>query len=150
MTHGTLDRFGRTASTLCALHCIAGGAAPAVVTALGCGVILTHQAEWLTTLTAVSFAVGSGSFSFRIHRSWKIVGCFAGLVLLLILARLLETWGLDSAAPVLAVTSGVGLALTHTVNLKCCRRIRDKEDSSPPATEESANETPITEHDAPP
>ena len=47
-----IDRIGVVASTLCALHCALCALLPAILGALGLGVLLDQRAEWIFEVTS--------------------------------------------------------------------------------------------------
>ena len=88
------DRFGALASTLCAIHCAVCALLPAAFAALGLGFLLSHEAEWLLTLVAVSFGLGAMILAWRTHRSASVA-----ILLSLGIVGLLASRGLEMAAP---------------------------------------------------
>ncbi|MEO1269068.1 MAG: MerC domain-containing protein, partial [Myxococcota bacterium] len=85
-----IDRFGAFASSLCAVHCAVSALIPAAFGALGLGFLLGHEAEWVLTLVAIAFALGTLALGWRRHRS-------VGVALLLVLGvvGLLVSRGLE-------------------------------------------------------
>lgn len=88
-----LDRVGAVASSLCAVHCAVCALLPAAFGALGMGVLLGHEVEWVFTLIAVVFAAGALISGWRRHRSVRVAGLLA-----LGIAGLLASRGLEMGA----------------------------------------------------
>ena len=88
------DRFGAVASTLCAIHCALCALLPAVFTAVGLGVLLSHEVEWGLTLLAVSFGLAAFWYGWRTHRTAHVAALLGlGIV------GLLASRGLEMAVP---------------------------------------------------
>lgn len=85
-----LDRLGAIASSLCAAHCAVCALLPMAFGALGFGFLLGHEAEWMFTMVAVTFASCALFLGWRRHRS----GVVAGLLILGIVG-LLASRGLE-------------------------------------------------------
>ena len=93
-TNEMTDRFGAVASTLCAIHCALCALLPAVFTAVGLGMLLSHEAEWGLTLVAVSFGVAAFWYGWRAHRRAHVAALLGlGIV------GLLASRGLEMAVP---------------------------------------------------
>jgi len=84
------DRVGAIASSLCALHCAICALAPFILTGLGLGVLLSHEAEWGLTLGAITFGIGAMYLGWRKHRSAVVMGILAVGIVGLLTARVLE------------------------------------------------------------
>lgn len=85
-----LDRFGATASTLCAIHCALTALLPAALSVIGAGFLLAEQAEWIFTGIAVAFAAGALAVGWKRHRSSRVA-----LVLALGIFGLLASRGVE-------------------------------------------------------
>jgi len=85
-----LDRAGAVASSLCAAHCAVCALLPAAFGALGMGVLLGHEAEWVFTLIAVVFAAGALVLGWRRHRSIRVAGLLGLGIVGLLASRGLE------------------------------------------------------------
>lgn len=123
-----LDRFGMFASSACALHCVLCALAPGILSALGAGQLLGHEAEWAFTIVAVGIAAVAFGFSYRKHQSLKV-----GLILAigggaLLMSRLLEEF-MGHGGPIdghtlgmlLGVIGGGTLLYGHYRNIKAVR-----------------------------
>jgi hypothetical protein len=67
--HRHIDQAGVWASSLCALHCMVAALIPALLSALGLGLLFGHVAEWLFTIIALVFASSALVLGWRRHRS---------------------------------------------------------------------------------
>ena len=85
-----LDRFGMVASSLCALHCAISAIIPALFSALGLGLLLSHETEWLFTAFAIAFAASAGIVSWRKVRSTAVISLFIVGVIGLLSAQAIE------------------------------------------------------------
>ena len=85
-----IDRLGVVASSLCAAHCALSALLPTALSALGLGLLLSHEAEWVFTLIAAAGALGSAVLSWRRLRSPLVVICLLLGVLGLFASRLIE------------------------------------------------------------
>ncbi len=88
-----LDRFGMFASGLCAVHCVVVALLPGVLSAMGAGALLGHEAEWVFVAVAIAFAGAAFYFGFRRHRSMKVAGLFIAGMLGLLASRAIEMSG---------------------------------------------------------
>ena len=112
------DRFGATASFLCAIHCALLPLVVAVLPVLGLGFLADHRYERGFIVFATLLALTSLVFGFRRHQRfgafWFLV---PGIVLLLSGAAI----ALDDATNVHAVLVAIGgtlVACAHVVNLR--------------------------------
>ena len=85
-----IDRFGAVASTLCALHCAVCALLPAAFGALGLGMLLSQEVEWVFTIVAVAFALVALIFVVRQKRSYLITGLLGLGIIGLLTSRGLE------------------------------------------------------------
>jgi len=116
------DRFGATASFLCAIHCALLPFVIAVLPALGLGFLADHRYERGFIVFATLLALTSLAFGVRRHQRfgafWFLV---PGVVLLLTGAAI----ALDDTTNVHAVLVAIGGALVasaHVVNLRLSHR----------------------------
>ncbi len=105
--HEGVDRIGALASTLCAAHCVLCALLPAAFSAMGLGVLLGHQAEWLFTLVAVAFAIGALAFSWRRHRSVRVAALLSLGILGMFTSRFLEMSGESEGHAAVTADAGV-------------------------------------------
>ena len=85
-----IDRFGAVASSLCAMHCAVCAFLPAALGALGLGFLIGHEAEWILSLIAISFAAIAALVGYRQHRSKATVSLLALGILGLLVSRGIE------------------------------------------------------------
>ena len=112
------DRFGATASFLCAIHCALLPFLVAVLPALGLGFLADHRYERAFILFATLLALASLAFGFRRHQRfgafWFLV---PGITLLLAGAMI----ALDDATNLHATLVAIGgtlVACAHIVNMR--------------------------------
>lgn len=85
-----LDRLGAITSGLCAAHCAVCALLPVAFGALGFGFLLGHEAEWMFTLVAVTFAGSALYLGWRRHRSGVVAGLLTLGIVGLLASRGLE------------------------------------------------------------
>ena len=85
-----IDRFGAVASSLCAIHCAICALLPAAFGALGLGMLLSQEVEWLFTIFAVLFALVALILVVRQNRSYAIAGLLSLGIIGLLASRGLE------------------------------------------------------------
>jgi len=85
-----IDRFGATASGLCALHCAICALLPAAFAALGLGVLLSHNVENGLAGMAILFGLTAIRLAWTTHRSPAVTALLACGIVGLIGARSLE------------------------------------------------------------
>lgn len=107
INHEGVDRIGAVASSLCAAHCVVCALLPAAFSAMGLGVLLGHQAEWLFTIVAVTFAIGALVFSWRRHRSVRVAALLSLGILGMFTSRFLEMSGESEGHAAVTVDAGV-------------------------------------------
>ncbi len=116
------DRVGMVASAACAVHCVVCAVVPSILAALGLGVLIGHEAEWLFTGVAAVFALGALVTGLRSHGA-RLPAVVLGLgVVSLILSRLFEEWHLGSLGMAFSVMAGITLVVGHITNLRASRR----------------------------
>ena len=89
-TNEQIDRFGAVASSLCAIHCAVCALLPAAFGALGLGMLLSQEAEWVFTIIAVLFALAALILVLRQKRSSTIAGLLGLGIIGLLSSRGLE------------------------------------------------------------
>jgi len=85
-----IDRFGATASSLCAVHCAVCALLPAAFAALGLGVLLSHKAEFGLALVAIVLGLFAMRLAWKTHRSPQVTALLALGILGLMSSRGLE------------------------------------------------------------
>jgi len=115
------DRMGSLASTACAAHCLVCSFLPTAIAASGLGFLLHPSVEWGLVLVAATLALIAARMGYRQHRSGRIAAALLGGATLLVAARFLESWGIESLH--IAVAGGLGLAAAHITNLRTCARV---------------------------
>ena len=85
-----MDRFGATASSLCALHCAICALGPALFGVLGLGFLLNQSVELGLAVIAIVFALASVALLWRQHRSKLVLGLLVLGILGLVVSRGLE------------------------------------------------------------
>ena len=112
---GGLDRLGAVASGLCAAHCATAAFTPALLSALGVGVLIGHEAERAFTGVAVAIAFGALVYGWRRHRSPVVAALLVLGIAGLLASRLLEGEGGHDehhASHLLGTLLGIGAGLT--------------------------------------
>ena len=116
------DRFGATASFLCAVHCALLPFVIAILPALGLGFLADHGIERAFVVFACTLAVTMLGLGYRRHGSRKALALLAPGVALLLAGVLVD---FDSAAilhAALVTCGGTLVALAHVVNLRLAHR----------------------------
>lgn len=85
-----LDKLGKFASGLCALHCGLSAFLPGLFAMVGLEMLMGHEAEWVFTIIAVIFALGAMLIGWQKHRTPLIAGLFAVGIIGLLGSRFLE------------------------------------------------------------
>ena len=117
-----IDVAGMLLSGACALHCLLVALAPAMLAATGLGALLDESAEWAFTATAVGVGAIAALMAWRARRPAAVLVGFVLAIGALLAGRVLEHLGAHGATEALSVLGGVGLALTHVVNLRAASR----------------------------
>ena len=120
----SVDRLGVFMSGVCAVHCALTALLPGLLTALGLGALLSHEAEWAFTVAAIVFAVSALVYGLRAHRSKWVPAVLAVGVVGLLASRFIEEAGAHSAGTVVGVAAGLALVVGHVSNLCTMRRGR--------------------------
>lgn len=69
----TLDLIGATASTLCAIHCLAMPLLIVTLPALGLGFLLNESLERGFVIVSVILAVANTCWGFRVHKKTRVI-----------------------------------------------------------------------------
>ena len=85
-----IDRLGTVASCLCAIHCAACALLPAALSTLGLGLLFSPVAEWVFTLVAIAFAVGTLIINWKQTRSRLVIIFFTFGIIGLLASRMIE------------------------------------------------------------
>lgn len=117
----SLDPMGALASVACAVHCALMAFAPAVLPALGLGLLVDELAEWVFVGFAVAFA-GWAGITMR-DRPW-LAGAFALGAFLLLGARFGEEFGIEGWP--LALLGGAVLVGSHYRRFAVCRSCEEE------------------------
>lgn len=119
-----VDRLGISASTLCAIHCLALPLLISILPAIGLGFFVETPFEGVMIATSITIAAISLGSSWRLHRRWNALMMMTSGALLLIFNFL----GHESHAPVIetlhpwiAGLAGLMIASAHWINLRICR-----------------------------
>lgn len=104
------------------MHCAIVWLLPGALTALGLGVLLGHEAEWIMTALAVGFAATALVVSWRHRRSARIVTLLGVGIAGIFFSRFLEEQGFELWGTVVGVASGAVLVAGHIIGLRMGRR----------------------------
>lgn len=116
------DRAGIVASTVCAVHCVLAAALPSLLSGLGVGACLGHEAEWAFTIIAVAIAALALGITWRRNgpRSVKVL-LFAGMVGLLG-ARFVEEVEALEYGMLIGIGAGALLVAGHFISIRANNR----------------------------
>lgn len=112
------DRFGATASFLCAVHCALLPAVIALLPALGLGVLADHGFEHGFIAFASVLALTTAVIGFRRHRRFRAFWFLVPGVILLIVGVLIDLDHTTTTHAVLVSIGGTLVALAHITNLR--------------------------------
>lgn len=112
------DRFGATASFVCALHCAALPLLLAVLPALGLGFLADHSFERGFIAFASALALVSLAFGFRRHRRLRAFGFLVPGVVLLVAGIVIDIDGAPLVHALFVSLGGMLVALSHLTNLR--------------------------------
>ena len=84
------DRLGSIASSVCAVHCALCGLLPIALTTFGLGFLISHEVEWLFSITAILLGLVAAVLGWRQHRSFRVVSVLGIGIVLLLASRGLE------------------------------------------------------------
>ena len=116
------DRFGATASFLCAVHCALLPFVIAVLPALGLGFLADHAIERGFVVFACTLAITMLTLGFRRHGSRKALALLFPGVALLLVGVLVDFERASTLHAVLVTCGGTLVALAHLVNLRLSHR----------------------------
>jgi hypothetical protein len=112
------DRFGATASLLCALHCAVLPLVIAALPALGLGFLANHAFERVFIACASVLALASLALGFRRHRRFRAFWFLVPGVVLLLLGIVIDIDGQPLGHALLVSLGGTLVALSHLTNLR--------------------------------
>jgi hypothetical protein len=112
------DRFGATASFLCALHCAVLPLVIAVLPALGLGFLANHAFERAFIAFASVLALASLAIGFRRHRRFRAFWFLVPGVALLLLGIVVDIDGRPLTHALLVSLGGTLVAISHLTNLR--------------------------------
>ena len=115
------DRFGATASFLCALHCAALPLVLALLPALGLGFLADHRFERGFVAFASLLALASLIVGFRRHQRFRAFWFLAPGIALLFAGIAFE-YRATALHAALVATGGTLVALAHLINLRLAHR----------------------------
>lgn len=119
------DRAGIIASTVCAVHCVLVAALPTVLSGLGLGALIGHEAEWAFTLVAIGIAAFVFALTWRREGSRAVKALLVAGIAGLLGARFAEE--LDAGHEVgMAIGIGAGALLVtgHILSIRANRHAR--------------------------
>lgn len=116
------DRFGATASFLCAVHCALLPFVIALLPALGLGFLADHSTERAFVVFACLLATTMLGLGFRRHGSRMALGVLFPGVALLLAGVLVDFERATTLHAVLVACGGTLVALAHIVNLRLSHR----------------------------
>ena len=112
------DRFGATASFLCAIHCAALPLVIAVLPALGLGFLADHRFERTFVAFASVLALTTLITGYRRHQRFRAFWFLAPGLLLLLAGMVTDHEAGTSLHAVLVALGGTLVALSHLTNLR--------------------------------
>ncbi|MDC8011917.1 MerC domain-containing protein [Tahibacter soli] len=116
------DRFGATASFLCAVHCALLPFVIAILPALGLGFLADHAIERGFVVFACTLATTMLVLGFRRHGSGKALALLFPGVALLLAGVLVDFERATTLHAALVTCGGTLVALAHIVNLRLSHR----------------------------
>lgn len=114
-----LDRLGSCLSAACAVHCSLKPLLFILPSVAWLDVLVSQQFEGVMLTVGVLLASGSVAWGYARHRSGTILVSLAVAVVVILAGRLIGSHGWVQRS--LVIPGGVLLALTHWLNLRCCR-----------------------------
>lgn len=117
-TRSLADRFGATASFLCALHCALLPALIAMLPALGLGFLADHAFERAFVGFSVALAVTSLFFGFRRHQRLAAFLFMVPGVVLLLVGVFIDVDHTGAFHAVLVSIGGLLVMCAHIANLR--------------------------------
>lgn len=116
--NGMLDRFGATASFLCAVHCAALPFVIAILPAMGLSFLASHWFERIFVAVALVIAFTSMIAGFRAHRRKRAFVLLIPGTVLLICGVTVDLHKALTLHAVLVSCGGTLVALSHLTNLR--------------------------------
>lgn len=117
-----VDRFGATASFLCAVHCAVLPLVLAVLPALGLAFLADHAYERAFITFAVVLALSSLAVGFRRHRQFHAFWFLIPGVVLLIVGIFIDLNHTTTLHAVLVSIGGTLVASSHLINLRLAHK----------------------------
>jgi hypothetical protein len=122
-THRILDRLGMSASTICAVHCVALPFALSFLPVLGVGFLAHGTFE--IVMISLSFVIGVVSLgsSYRVHGKLNpILMMISGVVILIFnfVGHASHSALAETLHPYIAGLGGLMVATAHRINMKLC------------------------------
>jgi MerC mercury resistance protein len=112
------DRFGATASFLCAVHCAALPLVIAVLPAIGLGFLANHKFERGFVAFASVLALTTLFVGFRRHRQFRAFWFLVPGILLLAAGMIVDFDQSATLHAVLVAMGGTLVAVSHVTNLR--------------------------------
>ncbi|MBO9662810.1 MerC domain-containing protein [Dokdonella sp.] len=112
------DRFGATASFLCAVHCALLPLVIAVLPMLGLGFLADHRFERVFVAFAAVLALSTLIIGFRRHQRFRAFWFLLPGIVLLVTGILIDVEHATIGHAVLVSIGGTLVALAHLVNLR--------------------------------
>ena len=112
------DRFGATASFLCAVHCAALPLVIAVLPAIGLGFLANHRFERGFVAFASVLAVTTLIVGFRRHQQFRAFWFLVPGILLLAAGMIVDFEANATVHAVLVAIGGTLVASSHVTNLR--------------------------------
>ena len=112
------DRFGATASFLCAVHCAVLPLVIAVLPALGLGFLADHRFERAFIAFASLLALTTLFLGFRRHQRFRAFWFLAPGIVLLTAGIIVDSDGTPLVHALLVACGGSLVALAHLTNLR--------------------------------
>tara|TARA_B100000925_G_scaffold285219_1_gene261269 strand:- start:328 stop:699 length:372 start_codon:yes stop_codon:yes gene_type:complete len=121
MMQSNLDNFGSIASIACVLHCLTVSFAPALLSNVQFLSNYNETLEWVFFGFALSFAIFSAGFGFKLHKNPMLMSGFALGIFMLVLGRSAEALSLFEGGGILSILGGAVLFGSHFYSMRCCR-----------------------------
>lgn len=137
-----LDRLGMSASTICAVHCLALPFLLSVLPAIGLGFLGGHTFELIMIATSITIAAVSLGRSYTVHGKLNpLMMMISGAVLLVFnfVGHESHTPLVETLHPYIAGFAGLMIASAHWINLRLCKHcevcVHDHDHQHPNATQ---------------
>jgi len=118
IVHRFADRFGMTASFLCAVHCAALPLVIASLPAIGLGFLANHRYERGFIAFASMLALTTLLVGFRRHRQFRPFGFLVPGILLLAAGIVVDFEEHATTHAILVAMGGTLVAVSHLTNLR--------------------------------